>query len=142
MPRVNRTIEDVCQKDETSDEGVLGTIERWLTPDLAWEALPPFTGRGLDEMALQQGDRDAVVLVTARLATGRLMVLAVLPERPTATLVTGVATIPGRRRGQLQTVCTERWDAYVTAVRAVRPPATLVSDRCPVARHDRAGADT
>jgi hypothetical protein len=39
MPLGHRTIEDVCQQAATSADVVLGTIERGLTPDIAWEAL-------------------------------------------------------------------------------------------------------
>jgi transposase len=142
MQLVNSTIEDVCQKEDTSYDVVLGTIERWMTPDIAWEALPPFTVLGIDEIALKKGYRDYVVIVTARLSTGRLMVLAVLPDRTKATLVTWLATIPARLRGQIQTVCTDMWDAFVTAVCEVLPHATIVIDRFHVAKHYRDGADT
>jgi len=40
------------------------TIERWITPDIAWEALPPFTMLGIDEIALKKGYRDYVVIIT------------------------------------------------------------------------------
>jgi transposase len=130
MQLVHSTIEDVCQKEDTSYDVVLGTIERWMTPDIAWEALPPFTVLGIDEIALKKGYRDYVVIVTARLSTGRLMVLAVLPDRTKATLVTWLATIPARLRGQIQTVCTDMWDASVTAIREVRPHATSHSAPC------------
>jgi hypothetical protein len=66
---VNSTIEDVCQKEDTNSDVVLGTIERWMTPDIAWEALPPFTVLGIDEIALKKGYRDYVVIITARLST-------------------------------------------------------------------------
>jgi transposase len=81
-------------------------------------------------------------MVTARLSTGRLMVLAVLPARTKATLVTWWAPIPARLRGPIQTVCTAMGDAFVTAVCEVLPHATMVIDRFPVAQHDRDGADT
>jgi transposase len=142
MQLVNSTIEDVCQKEDTSYDVVLGTLARWMTPDIAWEALPPFTVLGIDEIALKKGYRDYVVIVTARLSTGRLIVLAVLPDRTKATLGTWLATIPARLRGQIQTVCTDMWDAFVTAVCEVLPHATIVIDRFHVAQHYRDGADT
>lgn len=106
MPLVNNPIEDVCQKEETSDDVVLGMIERWMMTARDWAAWPPFTVRGMDEIALKQGHRDYVVMVTARRSTGRLIVLAVWPDRTQATLVTWVTTMPAPRRRQLRTVCT------------------------------------
>ncbi|MGH8070998.1 MAG: ISL3 family transposase, partial [Candidatus Entotheonellia bacterium] len=142
MPLVNRTIEDVCQKEDTSDDVVLGTIERWMTTDIEWEAWPPFSVLGIDEIALKQGPRDDVVLVTARRSTGRRIVLAVLPDRTKATLGPWLTTIPAPLRRQLRTVCPDLWDAYVTAVREVLRHAAIVIDRFHVAKHDRDGADT
>src|SRR5215813_7991886 len=142
MQLVHSTIEDVCQKEDTSYDAVLGTIERWMTTSIEWEALPPFTVLGIDEIALKKGHRDYVVIVTARLPTGRLIVLAVLPDRTKATLVTWLTTIPMQLRGQIQTVCTDMWDAYVTSVREVLPHATIVIDRFHVAQHYRDGAET
>lgn len=142
MQLVNSTIEDVCQKEDTSYDVVLGTIERWMTTDIAWEALPPFSVLGIDEIALKKGHRDYVVIVTARLSTGRLIVLALLPDRTKATLVTWLTTIPAPLRRQIRTVCTDMWDAYVTAVREVLPHAAIVIDRFHVAKHYRDGADT
>ncbi|MDP9143838.1 MAG: ISL3 family transposase [Actinomycetota bacterium] len=142
MPLVKSTIEDVCQQDETSDDVVLGTIERWVATGIDGEALPPCTILGIDEIALKQGHRDYVVMVTARLPTGRLVVLAVLPDRTKATLVTWLTTLPVPHRRQIRTGCTDMWAAYVTAVREILRHATIVIDRFPVAKHDRDGADT
>ena len=97
MQLVHSTIEDVCQKEDTSDGVVLGTIERWMKTGIDWEVLPPFTVLGIDEIALKKGHRDYIVIVTARLPTGRLIVLAVLPDRTKVTLVTWLTTIPAPR---------------------------------------------
>ena len=37
---VNSTIADVCQKEDTSYDVVLGTIERWMATSIDWEVLP------------------------------------------------------------------------------------------------------
>jgi transposase len=142
MQLVHSTIEDVCQKEDTSYDVVLGTIERWMATGIDWKVLPPFTVLGIDEIALKKGHRDYIVIVTARLSTGRLIVLAILPDRTKATLVTWLTTIPAPLRRQIRTVCTDMWDAYVTAVREVLPHAAIVIDRFHVAKHYRDGADT
>ena len=141
-PWVQSTIEDVCQQEETSDDVVRGTIARWMMTDRDGAAWPPCTVRGMDEMALQTGPRDDVVRGPARLSTGRLSVLAVLPDRTTAPRVTWLTTLPAPLRRPIRTVCTERWQAYVTAVRAVLGQVLIVIDRFQVATHDRDGADT
>ncbi len=67
MQLVNSTIDDVCQKEDTTPDAVLGMIERWLASEVEWAKLPPFTILGIDEIALKKGHRDFVVIVSARL---------------------------------------------------------------------------
>jgi transposase len=139
---VNSTIEDVCQKEDTSSAAVLGTIDRWIAAEIEWETLPPFAIVGIDEIALKKGHRNFVVIVTARLPSARLVVLAVLPDRTKATLVSWLHTLPQQVRHQIRTVCTDLWEAYVSAVREELPHACIVIDRFHVAQHYRECADT
>ena len=139
---VNSTIEDVCQKEDVRCDAVLGTINRWIAAAIDWETLPAFAILGIDEIALKKGHRNFVVIVTARLPSERLVVLAVLPDRTKATLVTWLQAVPPEVRHQIRTVCTDMWEAYVTAVREVLPHACIVIDRFHVAQHYRDCADT
>src|SRR3954470_6715318 len=36
---VNSTIDDVCQKEDTTPDAVLGTIERWIASEVEWAKL-------------------------------------------------------------------------------------------------------
>ena len=49
---------------------------------------------GLDEIALKKGHRNFVVIVTARLVEGRVVILAVLPDRQKDTVVEFLRSIP------------------------------------------------
>jgi transposase len=51
---------------------------------------------GLDEIALTKGHRDFVTIVSARLPSGELAVLAVLPDRCKETVKSFLASIPER----------------------------------------------
>ena len=42
---------------------------------------------GIDEIALKKGHRDFVAVLTAKTASGRLHILAILPDRLKATVV-------------------------------------------------------
>jgi transposase len=138
---VNSTIEDVCQKEDTSYDAVLGVLERWIAIAVDWTTLPPFQVLGIDEIALKKGHRDFVAIVTARLPDERLVVLAVLPDRAKATLIDWLTQLPQAVRQQIRTVCTDMWEAYMAAVREVLPRAAIVIDRFHVAIHYRDGAD-
>jgi transposase len=100
MQFVNRTIDDVCQKEETSPDALLGTIERWIAAEIEWTRVPPFSIVGIDEIALKKGHRDFVLIVSARLPSERLVVLAVLPTRTKATLLSWLTALPPQLRHQ------------------------------------------
>jgi len=139
---VNSTIEDVCQKEDTSYDAVLGVLDRWIATEIDWASMPAFSVLGIDEIALKKGHRDFVVIVTARLPDTRLIVLAVLPDRTKATLVDWLQQIPSATSHHIRTVCTDMWEAYVVAVQETLPKARIVIDRYHVATHYHDCADT
>jgi len=142
LTRINSTIADVCQKEDTLADAVLGVLDRWIATAIDWALVPPFAVLGMDEIALKKGHRNYVVIVTAQRANGELQLLAVLPDRTTATVRTWLASIPSAVRRQIRTVCTDMWTAYVTAVQEVLPHVAMVIDRFHVATHYRDDVDT
>jgi transposase len=139
---INSTLADVCQKEDTLPDAVLGVLDRWIDAEIDWAHVPSFAVLGIDEIALKKGHRDYVVIVTAQRPNGELQLLAVLPDRTTATVRTWLARIPTSVRRQIRTVCTDMWVPYVTAVEEVLPHAAIVIDRFHVATHYRDDVDT
>ncbi len=142
VPLVNSTSSDVVAKEDVRYDAVLGILDRWIATSVDWDVLEPFTVLGIDEIALTKGHRTYVAVITAQTATGRVLVLAILPDRLKATVATWLEAIPAPLRQQMQTVCTDMWEGYVTAVQETLPAATIVVDRFHVACHDRDGVDT
>lgn len=139
---VNSTIADVCVKEDVTPAAVQAIVDRWIDTAIDWQTVPPFATMGIDEIACKKGHRDFVVIVTARLPTGTLYLLAVVPDRTKETVRTWLKTIPAATRRHIGTVCTDMWEAYVTAVREILPHTTIVIDRFHVAQHYRDGADS
>jgi transposase len=138
---VNSTVSDVVAKEDVSYDALLGILDRWIATTIDWQALEPFTVLGIDEIALNKGHRDFVAVLTAKTASERLHVLAILPDRLKATVVAWLQAIPDDHRCRIQTVCTDMWEGYVSAVQDVLPDAMIVVDRFHVARHYRDGVD-
>lgn len=139
---INSTIADICQKENLTPDAVQTIIDRWVSRTLDWEGLPSFATLGIDEIALKKGHRSFVVIVTARRSDGELLLLAVLPNRTKETVRSWLQSMPAARQKQIQTVCCDLWEAYISAVQEVLPRATLVLDRFHVAQHYRDAADT
>jgi len=138
---INSTITDVCQKEDVTPDAVQGIVDHWIETEVDWDRVPAFTIVGIDEIARKKGHRDFVAVVSARLPDG-LYPLAVLGDRTKETMCRWLASIPAALRQQIQTVCTDMWEAYVSAVREVLPHALIVIDRFHVALHYRDGADS
>jgi transposase len=139
---VNSTVTDVVAKEDVSYDALLGILDRWIATTVDWPSLEPFTVLGIDEIALRKGHRDFVAVLSAKTATGRLHILAILPDRLKTTVVDWMKTIPHDHRQRIHTVCTDMWEGYVNAVQEVLPDALIVIDRFHVARHYRDAVDT
>ena len=96
---------------------------------------------GLDEIALKKGHRNFVTVVTARLANGRLVILAVLPDRQKDSVVDFLRSIPERLKQSVHTVCCDMYEGFTEAVREELRQARIVIDRFHVARAYRDGLD-
>jgi transposase len=91
---VNATIEDVSLKERLPYDVVLGVIERCIARQVDWTRYTELGVLGLDEIALKKGHRDFVVLVTARLRDGQVVILGVLPDRAKVTVKRFLLSIP------------------------------------------------
>jgi transposase len=138
---VNSTLTDVEAKEDVTYDALLGILDRWIATTVDWDNLPPFATLGIDEIALLKGHRDFVAIISAQTESGDLHVLAVLPDRLKATVVTWLKTIPAAARARITTVCTDIWEGYITAVKEGLPSATIVIDRFHVARQYRDAVD-
>lgn len=134
---VNSTVTDVVAKEDVSYDALLGILDRWIATTIDWSALEPFTVLGIDEIALKKGHRAFVAVLTAKSASGRLHVLAILPDRLKTTVMEWLKAIPQSHRERIQTVCTDMWEGYISAVQEALPTASVVIDRFHVARHYR-----
>jgi transposase len=96
---------------------------------------------GLDEIALKKGHRNFVVIVMARLAEDRVVILAVLPDRQKDTVIEFLRSIPERLQHTIHTVCCDMYEGFTEAVREELKPVRIVIDRFHVARAYRDGLD-
>ncbi len=82
-----------------------------------------------------------VVIVTARLVEGRVVILAVLPDRQKDTVVEFLRSIPERLKQSIHTACCDMYEGFTEAVREELSHARIVIDRFHVARAYRDGLD-
>lgn len=138
---VNSTVEDVSFKEGVAYDCVLGVLERRISAGVDWGQYSALGVVGMDEIALKKGHNNFVVIVTARLAEGRVVILAVLPDRQKDTLIAFLRSIPERLQPTIHTVCCDMYEGFSEAVREELKHVRIVVDRFHVARAYRAGLD-
>ena len=138
---VNSTLADVSLKEGLAYDQVSGVIDRWLATHVDWTQYTALGVLGLDEIALKKGHRDYVVIVTARLADGRLALLAVLADREKDTVAAFLHSIPEPLAQSIHTICSDMYASYLLAAQMVLPQVPIVIDRFHVAKLYRAAVD-
>jgi len=138
---VNSTVEDVSIKEGVAYDCVLGVLERRINARVDWGEYVALGVIGLDEIALKKGHRNFVVIATARLVDGRVVILAVLPDRQKDTVIEFLRSIPERLKQSIHTVCCDMYEGFTEAVREELSQARIVIDRFHVTRAYRDGLD-
>lgn len=83
-----------------------------------------------------------MVIVTARLEDGRVVILGVLGNRNKDTVVTFLRSIPEKLRWSIYTVCCDMYEGYTEAIREELKHARIVVDRFHVAEKYRESVDS
>jgi len=138
---VNSTIQDVSIKEGVTYDSVLGALERRISSQVDWSRYERLGVMGLDEIALKKGHRDFVVIMTARLDDGHLVILGVLENREKDTVVAFLRSIPVRLLNTIHTVCCDMYEGFTEAVRQEIKQAKIVIDRFHVTLKYRDAAD-
>jgi transposase len=138
---VNSTVEDVSIKEQASYDSVLGALERLIATEVDWSQYSHLGTLGLDEIALKKGHRDFVVIVTAQLADGTLVLLGVLADRRKETVAKFLRSIPARLKSTIHTACCDMYEGYLEALHEELPTVRVVIDRFHVAQTYREGLD-
>lgn len=138
---VNSTIEDVSIKEQASYDSVLGVLERLIATEVDWSQYSHLGTLGLDEIALKKGHRDFVVIVTAQLADGQVVLLGVLADRRKKTVAKFLRSIPERLKSTIHTACCDMYEGYLEALHEELPTVRVVIDRFHIAKTYRKGLD-
>jgi len=131
---IGGTVADVSIGEHLGYEAVMGIIDRRIDTKVNWAETENIDTLGTDEISLKKGHKNFVTVVTG-LTDGKLMILAVLPNREKKTVKKFFKSIPKRLRKKVRTVCSDMYDGFVNAAREVFGKRTgIVVDRFHVAR--------
>jgi transposase len=139
---VGSTLSDVGLKHDVSYDLLRGLLKRYVSDQVDWSQFNQLPVLGLDEISLLKGHRDFVTVVSTRDNQGEPVVLAVLKGREKETVMAFLKSIPEQLRSTIRQVCTDLYEGFANAVKAVVPQAHVVADRFHVSKLFRAAADT
>ncbi|MCD4685816.1 MAG: transposase [Anaerolineae bacterium] len=114
---VNSTLADVSHKEAVGYAAVEGAVRRHIATTVDWGVLTKLGVIGIGEIALRKGRNSYVALITTQQTDGRVVILAVLPDRKKETVRAFLETIPKRLWPTMHTVCTDMWEGYVNAAK-------------------------
>jgi transposase len=139
---VNSTVLDVSIKEGIGYDAVEGILNRYIDTEVDWSTIGVLDVIGLDEISLKKGHKDFVTIVTGRVGN-ETRILGVLKDRTKTTVKEFLLSIPKRLRRKVQAVCSDMYDGFVNAAKAVfRKKVRLVVDRFHVAKLYRNGVET
>jgi transposase len=139
---VNSTVLDVSIKEGIGYDAVEGILNRYIDTEVDWSTIGVLDVIGLDEISLKKGHKDFVTIVTGRVGN-ETRILGVLKDRTKTTVKEFLLSIPKRLRRKVQAVCSDMYDGFVNAAKAVfGKKVRLVVDRFHVAKLYRNGVET
>ena len=116
-------------KERVTYASIEGILDRYISIKVDWSEHTHLGQLGLDEIALKRGHGDFVVIVTSRSKSGRIRLLAVLPDREKATVVDFLRSIPLRLKNTIECACCDMYEGYTEAIREELSGVRLVIDR-------------
>ena len=78
---INSTIEDVSFKEQVGYDAVVGALNRLIEPEINWDEIDELGTIGIDEISRSKGRKKFSAIITARQPSGKVQILAVLPDR-------------------------------------------------------------
>ncbi len=138
---INSTIKDVGSKEQVGYDAIEGIIDQHVSATIDWTAFTTLDILGIDEIAVRKGHRNSSVIITMRKQEGGVHLLAVLPDRTKATVLTFFPSIPYRLGRTVTDVCSDMYEGYLTAIEEVFGADISVIDRFHVAQQYDEAAD-
>ena len=138
---INSTVVDVSKTEDLSEDSILGILNRSIKSEVDWSVFTALGIVGIDEISLKKGYKNFITVITSK-CDGKITLLAVLKGRKKATIKAFLKKIPKRLKPTIIGFCSDMYDGYVNAIKAVFKNKTLVIiDRYHVAQLYRGAVD-
>ena len=139
---INSTIVDVAVKEKAAYDAVEGTLNRQIATGVDWKKFTQLGTLGIDEIALRKGHKSFVTVISTRIS-GKIRVIAILPDRKKVTVKSFIEEIPEHLKLTITAVCSDMYDGFINSVKEVLGDRVkVIVDRFHVVKAYRQGVDS
>lgn len=130
---INSTVSDVAIREDLEYHSIEGLIDKHIEQEVDFNQIVSIGVLWIDEISLKKGHRDFVTLVTYR-AADEVNVLAVLKGRTRDIVETFFKKIPRRLKKTIRAVCSDLYEGYIQAAKAIFKGIPVIADRFHVSK--------
>lgn len=118
LSAINSTVTDVSCKEKIGYMEVEGILKRGVSEEVDLDAIKAIGALGIDEIAVRKGYNSYLTIISSHL-NGRKTILKVISGKKKEDVEAFLLTIPTRLYKTIIAVCTDMYDGYVGAAKAV-----------------------
>lgn len=130
---INSTVSDVSRKEEVDYHTIQFIIDKYIGADVDFSMIDFLGLLGIDEISLCKGRQKYVTIITYRHA-GQVRLLKVLEGRNRDVVESFLRSIPEHLKQTVTTVCSDLYEGFINAAKAVFGNARITADRFHVAK--------
>jgi transposase len=130
---INSTFEDVSRKQDIECKTLQLIIDRYVDTDVDFSAIKYLGLLGIDEISLRKGRQKYVTVFTYR-HNGKVLVLKIIDGRKMEDVEAFLKSIPEKLKQTVTTVCSDLYDGYINAAKAVFGNTRITADRFHVSK--------
>ena len=125
---INSTVADVSRKEEIDPHTISNIIDKHVEKDIDFKSIPILGVLGIDEISLRKGRQKYVTIITYR-HNGVVRLLKVLKDRKRKTVEDFLRSIPSHLKITVSAVCSDLYEGFINAAKAVFGDRVVTADR-------------
>lgn len=130
---INSTIADVSRKEDIHAHTIESIIDKEIATEVDFSKIKAIGVLGINEISLRKGRQKYVTVITSR-HQGETRVLKILDGRKKETIEKFFSSIPKHLRKTVSAVCSDLYDGFINAAKAVFGAHIVTADRFHVAK--------
>lgn len=130
---INSTVSDVSRKEEIDYHTIDKVLDKHVAKEVNFSLIMFLGVLGIDEISLRKGRKKYVTVITYR-HDDQVRILKVIDGRTKKSVEDFLKSIPTRLKKTVTAVCSDLYEGYVNAAKAVFGSKIIVADRFHIAK--------